>query len=371
MPPDASCFSWGGSGGTTADSPLAFFADESGNTGKNHLDPDQPYYVAAGWLLRRSDVPRASSLVHDSLSKSEMGELKGRKLVKTTKGRRVLRELLPALLAFCTPLSVVIEKRYSLCIRMVQDFVIYPGGPLFPHRPDRATTRELATLFVRLGDELMVTANAYVADPTREMARACAQVLGEGLEGMGEQGLATVVRGSMAAPEAWWSRNDILKRSMAPNVLAYTTILQNLEVLGVKCGQPISLVHDELQSLQHVYEFYSEYAAATDLSQSAGFAQAEYPGRVLHVGMPEFCNSNDEPLVQAADALCALSTSFLTGAGMASEPAAREIRELAVLLLWGFVEPELRRYFMFIGDDDTGMRFGQTLVDWSSEFTSA
>jgi hypothetical protein len=34
-----------------------------------------------------------------------------------------------------------------------------------------------------------------------------------------------------------------------------------------------------------------------------------------------------------------------------------------LLALWGFVEPELRVYFKFIGLHESGMRFGQRLVD--------
>lgn len=55
-------FSWMGNGGAIADSDLAFFADESGNTFVNYLASEQPFHVTGGWLLREADIPLAEAI---------------------------------------------------------------------------------------------------------------------------------------------------------------------------------------------------------------------------------------------------------------------------------------------------------------------
>jgi len=40
-----------------------------------------------------------------------------------------------------------------------------------------------------------------------------------------------------------------------------------------------------------------------------------------------------------------------------------ERRILAIMLLWGFVEPDLRRYYRFVGSEAVGMGFGPKLPD--------
>ena len=364
-------FSWGDCGGVCADSELVAFVDESGNTGGNYLDPAQPYYVTAGWLLRQNDAMQARMAVSQALAATSMRELKGSQMMKARRGREAALPLVLTLLGFCTPVLVVIEKRFGLCSRVVEEFFYYPGGPFFGNRPDRDTSRELVTVVASLPPPVLFSANSYMAAPSSEAARGFSAALDAALRDANEVGLAGLVRGSANAPAQWWNRGALSRRSLSPNVTGFTTLLQMLEILGLECGQQISLMHDELPQLQDVYEFYQEYAATLDQSRSVGFfEQAGCPGRVDHVVGPSFASSREEPLIQAADVLCAVTTSFLTQLARAPKTFTKETAQLAVLLLWGFVEPDLRRYFTFIGLHTSGMRFGQILVDKLTEMRS-
>lgn len=357
-------FSWMGSGGVTADSSLVFFADESGNTFANHMDLEQPFYVTGGWLLREADVPLAEAITAGVLASTDLRELKGARMMKTTRGQRAAHALVPRLLAFSTPLLVVIEKRFALGGRIFDDFIMYPGGPYFPTHPDRALGRSVATIFARLPEQTLAIANEYLANRSPQRAAVCAPAIAEALRAAGQHDLAMIVLGSHAAPAAWWASSKIATRSVSPNVTGYTTLLQMLEILALEARQKVALVHDEVLQLTEVYEFYQDYAARANLTQTAEFFEKiGCPGRVAHVSRPRFAKSHSEPLVQAADVLCSVATSFLASPAAVSRPATSESNDLALLALWGFVEPELRAYFKFIGLHESGMRFGQRLVD--------
>jgi len=65
------------------------YCDESGNTGTNFLDLDQPLYVISGWMIERNISYRARDKVISLMEENfpQMKELKGSKLLKSSKGR--------------------------------------------------------------------------------------------------------------------------------------------------------------------------------------------------------------------------------------------------------------------------------------------
>src|SRR5436190_10614201 len=170
-PPPPITLSWHDAGGVVADSPLVFFADESGSTGTNHLDPLQQRYVTAGWLLRLSDVPRAETATARALASTDLAELKGSKLTKTTSGVRQALALISDLFEFCTPLLIILDKRYALCTRATEMFLLYPGNPLGggPH-PDREVSRSYASALYALPDEVLLLLNSYMNRPKASLA---------------------------------------------------------------------------------------------------------------------------------------------------------------------------------------------------------
>lgn len=365
---DAAVFSWCGSGGVRADSDLVFYVDEAGNTGINHLDTAQPYYVTGGWLTRPADEAQFKRLVSEACATMNMSELKGSQMLKTTVGMRAAYALILNLLSFATPISIVIEKKFALRIRLVEDFVMHPAGPFFGNGlPPRAVGRGFVETLSILSDSDLLLANQYIRQPSPELARKCASALEAAMIDAGQRDLAGVIRGSIASPERWWTPDEIRKRSLAPNVLAFNTLLQSLELLGIECGRTITVVHDELPSLQAVYEFYQDYATNRDLAYKQMFKEAGCPGRLSHVSAPAFRNSKTEPAIQAADLLCGATTALLGSLADWKDEFPEERRMLAIILLWGFVEPDLRRYYRFIGSEAVGMGFGQKLVDLFGE----
>jgi hypothetical protein len=356
--------SWSGSGGVLADSKLVFYVDEAGNTGANHLDRDQPYYVAAGWLLRDIDVGRADAAVARARKATERNELKGAKMLKTVRGTRAAHELVIELLRFCTPVIVIIEKHYALWSRAVEAFVFHPAGAYFGrNHPDRATGRAFATSLCKLPSSVAWHVERYLQTPTRQLAFACIEALQSALTSAELYDLAHEVENARRAPSEWWNPDEISKRSYSPNVMGFNTLLQNLEMLGIRCGQQISIVHDRIIHLEEVYSFYQNFAATNLGMFPELFEKSGCPGGLTHVGAPQFVESRSEPLIQAADVLSSSVLALLKNLSRLQLEGSRHHHELAVLLLWGFVEPELASYFHFIGSNSIGGAAGQQLIE--------
>ncbi len=100
-----------------------FFADESGNAGPNYLDNEQPFHVAAGFLIASQDIPAAEAAIRAELP-PEKGECKGSRLVKTTVGQlRAIRVLKGVMAAGALPFLYVMDRRFSIAGKLVDVFL--------------------------------------------------------------------------------------------------------------------------------------------------------------------------------------------------------------------------------------------------------
>jgi len=103
------------------------FCDESGNTGTNYLDPNQPLYVLSGWMVERNLSYRAKNRVQDLKEKNfpQAQELKGSKLLKSSKGKSFCSNLIFGEMgdAHCIPFFIIAEKRYAVAAKMVESFL--------------------------------------------------------------------------------------------------------------------------------------------------------------------------------------------------------------------------------------------------------
>jgi hypothetical protein len=75
---------------------ISIFLDESGNSGSNYLDVQQPFFVYGGWFVRNEDVDAVRTTVEnwEQAIESKAQEIKGHKLAKGSSGRKKIIELL-------------------------------------------------------------------------------------------------------------------------------------------------------------------------------------------------------------------------------------------------------------------------------------
>lgn len=103
---------------------LTLYCDESGNSGSNYLDPDQPLHVLAGWLVpAKSAAALEAAVAKMRRCYPQAKELHALKAIKSPKGREGAAELASALLdAGCLPTYIVAEKRYCVGAKIVETY---------------------------------------------------------------------------------------------------------------------------------------------------------------------------------------------------------------------------------------------------------
>jgi len=99
------------------------YCDESGNTGPNYIDPQQPFYVLAGWWVEENkesySIDAVNSVLHAYTESAS--EIKGAALVKNSNGQKAILSLIRNLgKTGCVPIYVLAEKKYCVAAKIVE-----------------------------------------------------------------------------------------------------------------------------------------------------------------------------------------------------------------------------------------------------------
>ena len=88
------------------------YLDESGNTGVDLLNREQPVYVLTGWAVSRRSVQAAEAVVTTAYAslQGNYPERKGKDLLRSLRGQSVMSRILDGLISLgCIPIYVIFE----------------------------------------------------------------------------------------------------------------------------------------------------------------------------------------------------------------------------------------------------------------------
>ena len=348
------------------------YVDESGNSGSNYLDHNQPFYVLAGWLVPdRGNVEAwiAVEEVRQRLS-PQAGELKSAVLLKGERQKTEAAELIRRygnLGAF--PLYLIAEKRYCVAGKIVETFLDPAYNPLLRNgiTSDRETKQELANLiYERLPEQSLVRFAQAYRDPSAEGLRLALQDVAENTRRLLNPELADALLGSLANIEEIADAEAELSPfgnvGASLNMPCLVSFLMMAECLGrVGLHRPIRIVHDR----QHAYE--AGYQKIFELHQGMPRLFAPLPeddeiqfGRLEAVADFETADSKDRLPIQAADVLAGVINHLMRIAMAGIDPTDADI-ELARLTLPGLLVQDVKIAWPIWSDECIG-RVGQSLI---------
>lgn len=324
------------------DSKAIFYCDESGNSGPNYIDQEQPFYTLAAWSVPYERIVDASVAVeeHRQEYSPQATELKAANLMRSAKGKRGIISLLRTLGQIgCVPIYEVLEKRYCVAAKIVETFLDPAYNPRVYNAfiPDSTTKQEIAnTLYEGLSESTLNQFAAIYRNPTLDgfkssldeiVARANANINSE---------LATLLEGSheqlaeIAEIEASACFLGNMTRSL--NHPVFVGMLMMIEVLGrLDLVEPVKIVHDEIYAYEeHMDKMFVRLRRARE-------GVFTFPnGHILvfplkHVGAMEFGSSKDSVLLQAADVLAG-SVNYLAKRAIQKREVTDLDSELGALL---------------------------------------
>jgi hypothetical protein len=310
---------------------MRLFFDESGNSGAQIYDRAQPVFAFAGvWLNAASEqhFGQRMSTLRARHRLQANGELKGRTLVKSRRGREAVAELIEELVVARVPMSLLgFDKFYFAPGVIVDDCTDYAYNASFDPAwlPDKLGQQRLIQLVSDHADPLLLEAAWRSRDGEVEPAKVAYGALFEQLRGCYEVAQYATRMANVDLDKLWSCRNTERQRGMgySPNLTAFNWMMQGCEEQAeILDASNVVLVHDEQSEFREAFSFWwgvHHRGVSTDRIQ---FADGTEKRLSIHrLARLEFSDSKAEVGIQIADVL---ASSLRTVMQHASAPQAED-----------------------------------------------
>lgn len=329
------------------------YCDESGNDGPNYLNPQQPFYVLAGWAVPDDRIVDATLAIESTRSSQvpDAAELKFKTFKKSEGKREAVASLMCGLGQLgLTPIFMFAEKRFCIGAKIVETFLDPYYNPLIRKgfSWDAVIKKELANAFYDFLPEVTLRQFAAAYQHTKEstLTAALTEVieqsrgrvnpeLGQLLEGS-RGAMSAIVKAELSAAQSYEKAAGTLN---FPCLISYMMLLEYLARKGVVT--PHRLVHDEQGPYQAGFQqvFVDHRHAADHWATMIG---QEIPyGPIRAIKTFETQRSELQPLLQAADLLAGSvgHVCLKLWSGTKLTPAEQQLAQLTLPLL--LAEPRL------------------------------
>ncbi|HVV82237.1 MAG TPA: DUF3800 domain-containing protein [Kofleriaceae bacterium] len=302
------------------------FLDESGNSGANLNDQDQPVYCVAGFVGPTTGDAIASTILAQASSelRVDLGkELKGAKKLKPDRpqGWRFVRRVLQLLgESGCIPFLALAEKRFVIAAKIVETFLdpFYnrDAPPQFGY--DLDVKQDTASMLAGLPEGVLERfAVAYRKRDAAGLASALAEIILDVQRTdpalAAALGGAVGIEGTLAEAEA---SVDVGGAGMGSlNLPMFVSMIDMLEtVCGAVGAQDVTVVHDESREFAPVFsKIYGALRNATPaLVELSNGSTLTFGYRALTA--LEFRSSETSPGIQLADLIAASARVSATAA---------------------------------------------------------
>lgn len=332
-----------------------FYCDESGYTGTDWANPDQPVFVHGGWLVLESrvdEVRRALARVKERL-RIQSVDLKYQQLAKRPNPDQAFLEFfLAAKSAAAVPCFQLVDKQYFIATKVIETFF----DPMYNHHLPIEFTSNF-TAKAKLAEKILDAPEILLefakwlnrgGPLQRSEVRDVGLALASHLRANGRK-LAAGMLVDFTDDEIDDIRSEFDGEHWTRSLTGHTLIavLQHVERVVRDGSVSVEIVHDTITNFEELLEM------ARGLFRDGG--HAALPGEDVGnrvVTLPtatglRLANSQDEDLLQAADLLCGYMRDVVTRVRSGAQTTesdrviARHLMGLGLLVdCWGFNAPE-------------------------------
>ncbi len=300
------------------------YLDEAGNTGLNFLDPSQPTFVLAGWIVPTETCESASAVVTAISLESGSRDLKGGRMMRSPTGRdrvgRLVRELQEI---GCLPVYMLYEKRYAVAAKVVETFLDseYNDHLSRSFETDVFAKQALAQQLYDLPEgSLTPVWDAICAVDAERMSESLGTLV-ERCRLLRADDLAHLLAGARrhvernAAAAKYAQADPRWRLGEALPATSLITLAGEIDAIASDLGLTlVEIIHDETSSFQPNIESTFHAVAGAEPVESPLEEVFPHGGR-FRIGYSvvrslRFAASEDELLVQAADILAALMATI-------------------------------------------------------------
>lgn len=334
---------------------IRLYCDESGNSGSNYLDPQQPIHVLAGACVDSEAEADLERLIADLRGQRGCAEVHALKWLKTSSGRRSIVQFLRQVGRLkIVPLFYVAEKRFAIAAKIVETFFDPFHNERAAWLPTGANVdrESLAQSFYKLPNaQLEQFALAY-RNPTVESFQAVIQSLAAFCELLPnhQPHLAWTLRGNLS------ELGDLVRTESLQDSSLRHPIMTSLNVpifaqfvrmadafLSLRPDTSAEVIHDETSEFEPVFRYF--FDAMVGVSDEAEPYLLQ-DGTPINFGLSRLRNfrtasSHVSPGVQLAD-IFASSVRYVIGSAWRDDEWDDSTKALALFTLPMFLFDEVQ-----------------------------
>ncbi|WHY63248.1 DUF3800 domain-containing protein [Cytobacillus firmus] len=301
------------------------YCDESGNSGGNFLDEQQPFYVLVGWIVERNLSYRAKNRV--TFFKSEhypnKDELKGVEILKGNIGQHNANNLFKELGEYCSPFFIIAEKKYCLAAKIVETYLDPIHNDFVPtsHTWMNKERKKIADLLYNFCNEGIRDFGSTYKNPSLDNLSKSLKMIINDLSINGFSELADIFAGAYDYMEDIYKEEFSMidhmpqKAMRSLNLPVFTAFIQLIEKFTSNIGiKNVKMFHDNTKQFEMAYpEAFGWYSRKK--KEDIEFVLEN--GQVILSSLKSlrsitFSDSKDSPLIQAADLLASFINMYAT-----------------------------------------------------------
>lgn len=294
-----------------------FYCDESGNSGGDFWNKDQPIYVLAGWLVKKESRFKVDAIVRECWKEyyPQSKELKSKDILDTSKGMMFLETFLGQIGQHCTPFFYLAEKRYLVAAKLVEAF-LDPAHNENLYDTFTWLNKEKKNIAQTIFEKCPKAINDYCQaykKPSLNLLEQLKETLVDELISNQEIRIAEIIKGATAyIDDILWGEEYSLtsmpkKAAKTVNLPVFEAVCNMVEHFGRQQGiKKIRLIHDDTAQLEKAYyglfNIHRNAGEAVFRLQDGTYTYTRYES----IQSLTFGNSVNVPMIQAADLLAGL-----------------------------------------------------------------
>lgn len=296
-------------------SQFRMFVDESGNTGSNFFDKEQPIYTLVSIATRATDLEIKNYInsYEKKFSNNDFREIKSKDYFKDNDGKKILLKLIDNLNQIKISISIcVAEKKYLACIVFVEyiyDWAYNPGVSEMPQSDNHR--RAVNIIYDNIRSDILDSFIKAMSDNNIDLLMYSINLITELIKNKFEEfeflksiELITIemVKENIINKE----KNilyDKIKTVITPNHMCFFPFFSNSIATYSNIGMNnITIIHDHTKKFEQQFKRTHELMFNSDSSSSSLKLSCGYwhSGRQLNSNL-EFRDSINSPGIRIAD----------------------------------------------------------------------
>lgn len=293
-----------------------FFIDESGNTGTDWLNSEQPFFIYGGWLIQDKYIESVNNYIDNLLKNEQAHELKSSNILKRKNGMNICTEIIQTLIDnfYALPIFLAIDKEFMVAAKIVETFFDYTYNPNINAYLTHPTELKRALANCILNDKkILKDFLELIKKGTIDLSklRTISKQLISLLENHNHYQVAETIRNlkddnlkEMIKEFEYITDGGKKKTRIALTQTALRELLQNVELISQVKEQKVNVLHDKLRG-------YADVFKETEVIFLNQNDPCYYKNKNM-IWISNFRNitsiseidSKDSPSIQASDILC-------------------------------------------------------------------